>query len=382
MKDRIHGKQKCSLKVKIAERGHWKSRLKKKKSSIEEDDLSQPWVCEETDPFTPRIRYFDFLKKTRMPRGEVVASNKVRKKTLLAWKQQKAGQKQNFDRRGDFRISRAKTRQRKGSAESSKEGISFWEGQTYGDPNGPTMAKGIFSPDPKISFPPLGDQDGAKGPMVIEAEIGSQFIHRIYVDGGSTSEILYEHCFNRLRPEVKNQMVPATAPLIGFSGEIIWPMGKISLPVKIGDAEHLMSTWINFVMVRSPSPYNGITGRPGVTAHGMLKFLVPGGILTLPSSKIIPLECTMVSGPEAQPSAITRAAEERIKVAIHLEYPEQTIAIGFTLTEEGQKELCNLLRCNLDIFAWKPSDMSGVSRHIAEHWVNIREGCPPVRQKK
>nr|GEX75390.1 reverse transcriptase domain-containing protein [Tanacetum cinerariifolium] len=31
-----------------------------------QDDLSQPWVCEETDPFTPRIRYFDF-SKTRMP---------------------------------------------------------------------------------------------------------------------------------------------------------------------------------------------------------------------------------------------------------------------------------------------------------------------------
>ncbi|GJZ13148.1 reverse transcriptase domain-containing protein [Tanacetum coccineum] len=46
--------------------GHWKSRSKKKKSNGEEDDLSQPWVCEEIDPFTPRICYFDFLK-TRMP---------------------------------------------------------------------------------------------------------------------------------------------------------------------------------------------------------------------------------------------------------------------------------------------------------------------------
>ncbi|GJW43415.1 hypothetical protein Tco_0072214 [Tanacetum coccineum] len=45
---------------------HWKSRSKKKKSCREEDDLSQPWVCEEVDHFTPRIRYFDFLK-TRMP---------------------------------------------------------------------------------------------------------------------------------------------------------------------------------------------------------------------------------------------------------------------------------------------------------------------------
>ncbi|GJU53451.1 hypothetical protein Tco_1227165 [Tanacetum coccineum] len=46
--------------------GHWKSRSKKKKLSKDEDDVSQPWVCEEVDPFTPRIRYFDF-PNTRMP---------------------------------------------------------------------------------------------------------------------------------------------------------------------------------------------------------------------------------------------------------------------------------------------------------------------------
>ncbi|GJU46090.1 hypothetical protein Tco_1203356 [Tanacetum coccineum] len=185
-------------------------------------------------------------------------------------------------------------------------------------------------------------------------------------------------------------MVSAIAPLIGFSEEITWPMGQILLPVKIGDVEHSTSTWMNFVVVRSPSPYNGIIGRPGVrkiqavpsTAHGMFKFPVPGEILTLRSSRIIPLECTMVSEPEAQPSSITQAAEEMIKVAIHPEYPEQTIAIGSTLTKEGWKALCELLGCNQDIFAWKSEDMTGVSRHLAEHRLNVREGCLPVRQKK
>ncbi|GKA61398.1 reverse transcriptase domain-containing protein [Tanacetum coccineum] len=114
----------------------------------------------------------------------------------------------------------------------------------------------------------------------------------------------------------------------------------------------------------------------------MLKFPVPRGILTLQSSRIIPLECIMVSRSEAQPFDVTWAAEERIKVAIHLEYPEQTIAIGYTLTEEGRKELCDLLRRNLDIFAWKLADMTGVPRHVVEHRLNVREGCPSVRQKK
>ncbi|GJX97384.1 hypothetical protein Tco_0353182 [Tanacetum coccineum] len=118
------------------------------------------------------------------------------------------------------------------------------------------------------------------------------------------------------------------------------------------------------------------------TAYEMLKLPVPGGILTLHSSKIIPLECTMVSGPKARPSNIIQAAEERIKVAIHLEYPKQTIAIGSTLIEEGRKALCELLKPNLDIFAWKPEDMMGVLRHLAKHRLNVQEGCLPVRQKK
>ncbi|GKF94902.1 hypothetical protein Tco_0284602, partial [Tanacetum coccineum] len=50
--------------------------------------------------------------------------------------------------------------------------------------------------------------------------------------------------------------------------------------------------------------------------------------------------------------------------------------------EEQRAELCSLLRRNLDIFTWKPMDMTGVPRHIIEHKLNIREGCLPVRQKK
>ncbi|GJS06255.1 reverse transcriptase domain-containing protein [Tanacetum coccineum] len=84
----------------------------------------------------------------------------------------------------------------------------------------------------------------------------------MYVDGGSASEILYEHCFNRLRPEIKRQLIPATTPLIGFSGEIIWLIGQIQLLVTIGDKEHSVSALMNFVVVRSPSLYNGIIGRP------------------------------------------------------------------------------------------------------------------------
>ncbi|GKB10441.1 reverse transcriptase domain-containing protein [Tanacetum coccineum] len=45
----------------------------------------------------------------------------------------------------------------------------------------------------KITFPSLTTSSGTEGPLVIEAEIGGHTIHRMYVDGGSLMEMLYEH---------------------------------------------------------------------------------------------------------------------------------------------------------------------------------------------
>ncbi|GJR20685.1 reverse transcriptase domain-containing protein [Tanacetum coccineum] len=104
-----------------------------------------------------------------------------------------------------------------------------------------------------------------EGPLIIEAEIGEHMIHRMYVDGGSSTEVLYEHCFNRLRPEIKSQMVSAMTSLTGFSGETILPLGQLRLLVV-------------------PS-----------TAHGMLKFPVDGGIVTIRSTILIPVECATVT---------------------------------------------------------------------------------------
>nr|GEW35173.1 reverse transcriptase domain-containing protein [Tanacetum cinerariifolium] len=89
-----------------------------------------------------------------------------------------------------------------------------------------------LSPESVISFPTLGDEDGMEGSMIIEAKIGGNFVHRMYVNRGSSLEILYEYCFNRFHTEVKSQMVPATTPLVGFSGEIIWLLGKVTIPIQ------------------------------------------------------------------------------------------------------------------------------------------------------
>ncbi|GKB20080.1 hypothetical protein Tco_0854003 [Tanacetum coccineum] len=130
----------------------------------------------------------------------------------------------------------------------------------------------------EITFSSLTTSSGTEGPLVIEAEIGGHMIHYMYVDGGSSTEVLYEHCFNWLWSEIKNQMVPSMTSLTGYNGETIWPLGQLRLLVTIGDTVHSTKAWMNFMIVRSLSPYNGIIGRPGIreiqavpsTAHIML----------------------------------------------------------------------------------------------------------------
>nr|GEW87909.1 integrase, catalytic region, zinc finger, CCHC-type, peptidase aspartic, catalytic [Tanacetum cinerariifolium] len=105
------------------------------------------------------------------------------------------------------------------------------------------------------------------------------------------------------------------------------------------------------MVVRSPSPYNGIIRRPGVrklqavssTAHEMLKIPVEGGIITLKSSMLVLLECAMVSGPKGSLLVTKPMVEERIKVAINPEHLEQTIIFGSTLTEEDRNRRRNVL---------------------------------------
>ncbi|GJS68703.1 reverse transcriptase domain-containing protein [Tanacetum coccineum] len=70
----------------------------------------------------------------------------------------------------------------------------------------------------------------------------------------------------------------------------------------------------------------------------MLKIPVEGGVITLKSSKLVPLECAVVSGPEETSSATKPIIEERVKIAISPEYPEQIVMIGSTLTEEGRSK--------------------------------------------
>lgn len=87
-------------------------------------------------------------------------------------------------------------------------------------------------------------------------------VRRVLVDQESSAEILYYMAFKAVG-FTKDHLSPVGAPLVGYSGIPVYPVGKIVLPV-FADSVRLD---VEFIVVNSPSPYNVILGCNWM--HGM-----------------------------------------------------------------------------------------------------------------
>ncbi|GKD76465.1 reverse transcriptase domain-containing protein, partial [Tanacetum coccineum] len=66
-------------------------------------------------------------------------------------------------------------------------------------------------------------------PLIIEAEIEGYLVRRVYVDEGSSVEVMFEHCFENLPAKVKVGLRETRTDLVGFAGEVAKPLGNIDL---------------------------------------------------------------------------------------------------------------------------------------------------------
>ena len=64
--------------------------------------------------------------------------------------------------------------------------------------------------------------------MVITARISDYIVERILVDQGSSTNILFKDCFDRLKLTTAD-LQPHDENLTGITGDAITPLGKVSL---------------------------------------------------------------------------------------------------------------------------------------------------------
>ncbi|GJZ44707.1 hypothetical protein Tco_0591962 [Tanacetum coccineum] len=133
---------------------------------------------------------------------------------------------------------------------------------------------------------------------------------------------------------------------------------------------------IKFLVVRAPSPYNIILGRPGLkalhaipsTIHSMIRFPTPKGIATLVTRATIIAECRLPEGKqiltEKQPEILEagqpdEGADLTEQILVNPSFPDQIVTIGGGLSPVCKNQLKTLLINNMEVFAWEPADMTG-----------------------
>ncbi|GJW46428.1 reverse transcriptase domain-containing protein [Tanacetum coccineum] len=140
----------------------------------------------------------------------------------------------------------------------------------------------------EITFPPLSNV-GSSDPVIIKVYISGRKVNKAYLDGGSSCDVIYEHCFLKLKLSTRSLRVDSNTPLVGFSRERSWPLGEIPLEVTIGEGPIAVTKTPTFVIVKSDSPHNLLLGRTAMqqmgivvsTVHGAIKFHTLRGIGTI-----------------------------------------------------------------------------------------------------
>nr|GEY70937.1 hypothetical protein [Tanacetum cinerariifolium] len=83
--------------------------------------------------------------------------------------------------------------------------------------------------DVPITFPSVSTNDVSDRPLMVEAEVEGYWIRRVFVDQRAAVQVMFEHCFDNLSPDIKARLAPTQTELVGFSGEQLIPIGKIKL---------------------------------------------------------------------------------------------------------------------------------------------------------
>ncbi|GKE42322.1 hypothetical protein Tco_1469606 [Tanacetum coccineum] len=131
---------------------------------------------------------------------------------------------------------------------------------------------------------------------------------------------------------------------------------------------------MKFTVVRASSPYNIILGRTSLqelravssTVHAMLKFPTPKGIATL-CARVEPVyECRWSERKVTKQEVTAQKTDDlktpnpegEEKVLVNPAFLEQAITIGTRFSTKCREQLIRLLKSNMDVFAWQPSDMA------------------------
>nr|GEY78969.1 reverse transcriptase domain-containing protein [Tanacetum cinerariifolium] len=309
------------------EEKHRKSKLKRHKPA--EDDLKKPWTCEEVNPFTPRIHNFESSRKTRMP-------NNIK----------------TYDETGDsedhVKVFQAAAQVERWAMPTCVPVVLYATEKYVKDPveihnikqrDGETLED--FIERFKIE---TGHMKGAPECMRI-----SGFMYGI--NNPELTKRLNEHV-----PKTMEEMMIATTAFI--RGEAVAASKKKGhmTPKEILAAEankfQPPPPMVTPVEKKNSNKFCDFHNDKGHSTDECMQLKKQ-----IEDSLLIPAECASIDTSSATPrEKKTRPAN--LMVTLHPNFPDQEVVVRGSLSDKERPEFCALLKKNLDIFAWQPSDMT------------------------
>ncbi|KAL2248189.1 UNVERIFIED_CONTAM: Retrovirus-related Pol polyprotein from transposon [Sesamum indicum] len=250
----------------------------------------------------------------------------------------------------------------------------------------------------------LEDGGEQNDPMVVKLDIANFTVHKVLIDSGSSADIIFKNVVDRMGLE-NARLEHVKTPLVGFGGSEVASLGTIELPVSMGEEPKRKTLMVKFLVVDTPFTYNVILGRPGLnsfwavisTYHMKMKFPTEYGIGEVSCDQKEAQKCYNLSikgEPRSKKQKIREDAEPRPYEAEHLkpseeykaiqlatEDPSKTTRIGSHMNE-GEMAMIDFLRKNADMFAWSPSDFTGIDPEVIVHRLNVDPMARPVQQRK
>ena len=157
--------------------------------------------------------------------------------------------------------------------------------------------------DTTITFSDSDMKDGHHphdDPLVIKAIVANKMVHRVLVDNGSSTDIIFASAFDKMGIG-REKLEPVNTYLHGFSGERVLPLGPIQLVLTLGDPPCQAMTTVRFPIVDAPSTYNILLGRPSLNAiraipsayHMVIKFSTTNGVGMVCGNQRVARECLL-----------------------------------------------------------------------------------------